>query len=142
MTSLIDIMTTEHYSVDMTNRYYRDFTITMLAYSALLVLAIELVHSHDFATPLKAAIGLTPVLPLIYGVKLQMDRFRLLDELEQRIMSESIVFAFACTAIVVITYGFLQIFIDAPAVSWLWVWPVQGALWLIGRLIASRPYAA
>ena len=135
-------MVRERYNAPMTNgRYLQLFTLTMVAYAVLLVVAIEYVRTYEPSMPIKAVFGLLPVMPLAFLIKIQMDRYRSLDELEQRILSESIVFAFACTAMAVITYGFMQSFLNAPAINWLWVWPVQGGFWLIGRFVASRRYS-
>ena len=63
-----------------------------------------------------------------------------LDELQRRIHLEALAGAFAGTAILVSTWGFLEI-AGAPAVRWgLWIWPVMSVLWAAGLVGARRRY--
>lgn len=69
-----------------------------------------------------------------------MQRYRGTDELERRIQSESILFAFGCTAIVTFSYGFLENSAHAPVLSYFWVWPVMATFWCAGKARAGRRY--
>jgi predicted histidine transporter YuiF (NhaC family) len=113
----------------------------MLAYGVVLVLAITLVRTHHLPSAVTTGIAFTPMIPLVWLLTIVMDRFRALDELERRITSEALVFGFGCTALTTLTYGFLQIFAQAPAVDWIWVWPVQAVFWLVGAAVARRRYS-
>lgn len=65
---------------------------------------------------------------------------RYLDELQRRIQLEALAFAFAGTAILGTTYGFL-IHAGLPAIDWgAWIWPGMVVLWVLGLAIASRKY--
>lgn len=62
------------------------------------------------------------------------------DELQRRIHLEAFAFAFAATAILGTTYGFL-INAGLPEIDWgSWIWPGMVALWVIGLVIANRRY--
>ncbi len=56
-----------------------------------------------------------------------------------RIHLQAFAFAFAGTAVLSLTYGFLQN-AGFPDANWAWVWPLMGTLWIIGKLIAKRKY--
>ena len=65
---------------------------------------------------------------------------RRLDELDQRIMHESVALAFAATAVVVTMYGFLE-HAGLPPVSWaLWIYPLMFAFWGIAWIYVVRRY--
>jgi hypothetical protein len=61
------------------------------------------------------------------------------DELQRRIQLEALGFAFAAGSLVTFSYGLLQL-AGLPLASWLWVWPVYGAMWLLGLAASSRRY--
>ena len=65
--------------------------------------------------------------------------FRELDELQRRIQLEGLAFGFTATAVLTLSYGFLQN-AGLPQVNWVWVWPVMGACWSLGLAIARRRY--
>ena len=65
---------------------------------------------------------------------------RRLDELEQRIQYESVALAFASTAVVITTYGFLEQ-AGLPTISWgLWVYPLMFAFWGIAWTLVDHRY--
>ena len=64
-----------------------------------------------------------------------------LDELQRRIQFEAIAFAFAGTALLTFSYGFVEN-VGFPHLSWFFVWPIMAILWIIGLGIATRRYGA
>ena len=50
---------------------------------------------------------------------------------------EAFAFAFAGTALVTFTYGFLD-FAGVPRINWWFVWPVMATLWIIGGFLARK----
>jgi hypothetical protein len=111
------------------------------AYAVLLVLSIVALHFTSPPWPvLKVAIALVPTIPLFGILNGSMNGYRQADELQKRIIAEGIMFGFGTTAILTLSYGFLQANDLAPDVSFTWVWPILGAAWLVGMLIARRRY--
>ena len=64
---------------------------------------------------------------------------RRMDELQRRIQLEALGFAFAGTALLTFSYGFLE-GLGYPRLSMFTVWPVMAALWIVGLLMARRRY--
>ena len=65
---------------------------------------------------------------------------RQLDELQQKIHLEALAVAFAGTAILVTSWGFLEN-AGAPEVRWgVWIWPAMSTLWAVGLMVARRRY--
>lgn len=118
-------------------RYARDLTLSLLGYAVLLITAIVLL-------PLLPGrwgwvIMLIPV-PALIGVGWAVLRWvRASDELQSKITVESLAIGFGLGSLITFSYGLLQV-AGAPTLSWLFVWPVYAACWIIGRFVAGRHY--
>lgn len=64
---------------------------------------------------------------------------RRVDELQRRVQLEALGLAFAGTALITFSYGFLEL-IGFPKLSMFAVWPIMAMLWIIGGLLAGRRY--
>lgn len=87
----------------------------------------------------KIPVAITPVFPALLFVRAILDFFSRCDELQMRIHLQALAFAFAGTALLTLTYGFLQN-VGLPTANWVWVWPLMGSLWMAGAAIARRKY--
>ena len=118
-------------------RYYREFLASGVAYGGALYLADFLVDANPDAG-WRYVIALLPTVPGVFIVVAAVRFHRRIDELQQRITLEAIALAFAGTAIITFTYGFVEGAVDLPRVNWTWVWGVMGALWLVCDFIVRR----
>ena len=62
-----------------------------------------------------------------------------MDEMHLRIQFEALGFAFAASALLTFSYGFLEN-VGFPHLSWLMVWPAMGVMGIIGLAVARRRY--
>jgi ABC-type cobalamin transport system permease subunit len=127
---------------DMKTPAARRYTWGILAASALY--AIALVISIYFlkrnpSAPQKYAIAILPVLPALWIPAVVLRFFRELDELQRCIQLEGLAFGFTATAVLTLSYGFLQN-AGLPQINWVWVWPVMGVCWAIGLVLARWRY--
>jgi hypothetical protein len=111
----------------------------LIAYGALLLISNGLLHVVHGLT-LQSVIGLTPMVAAFGILHLVIREHRASDELQRQITAESILFAFGATAILTLSYGFLQASAHAPMLSYFCVWPVLGVTWIVGKFIAWRRY--
>ena len=110
----------------------------MAVYVVFLFISVRWLQHHPPA-PWKYAIAVMPVLPLLW-VPMTVVRFlREIDELQRKIQLEALAFSFTATALLTLTYGFLQN-AGVPNQSWIWVWPVMGIFWSIGLAVARQRY--
>ncbi len=124
-------------TADPARRYNRELTLALLGYAVLLVAALLLLGVAE--GPWRYAAALLPV-PAVAGVAWAVVRWvRGSDELQSRITTESMAIGFGLGSLLTFSYGLLQV-AGAPEVSWLFVWPVYGACWLVGRLVAGTRY--
>jgi peptidoglycan/LPS O-acetylase OafA/YrhL len=84
-------------------------------------------------------LAIAPILPCLLFVRALLRFYGRCDELQMRIHLQALAFAFGCTAILTLTYGFLQN-VGFPNINFVWVWPLMGSLWAIGAAVAQRKY--
>jgi hypothetical protein len=85
--------------------------------------------------------ALLPIVPAAFFPFILIERLRGCDELQRKIQLEAMAFAFAMAALLTLSFGFLQLFANFPAINWVWVWPLMGLLWIIGMVIGRRRYS-
>jgi hypothetical protein len=96
-------------------------------------------HLLDAHLLLRSAVALAPMIPAGLMCWAIVRNLRRLDEMHLRIQFEALGFAFAASALLTFSYGFLEN-IGAPHIPWTCVWPVMGAMWILGLQIARRRY--
>jgi len=117
---------------------YKEMLPGFLAYIVVVIGSVYLL-GHAHLGHWKIPVAVTPVLPVLMILRAMMNSFRRMDELQARIYMESLAFAFASTALLTLTYGFLQN-AGFPNVNWVWVWVVMGSTLMVGSQIAKRKY--
>ena len=124
----------------MTNkRYFMELTAALVVYGLMLVGSIELLTRVPVAAPWRDVIALSPMLACAAAAWVILRELRRMDELQRRIQLEALGFAFAGTALLTFSYGFLE-GLGYPRLSMFTVWPVMAALWIVGLLMARRRY--
>lgn len=89
--------------------------------------------------PWKYLVAILPALPALWFAALFARHVGEMDELQRRIQLEALAFGFSAGVILTLGYGFLQ-HAGLPIPNWIWVWPLMGSCWLIGKLVAQRRY--
>ncbi|MFJ3371644.1 hypothetical protein [Pseudomonas sp. NPDC086251] len=121
-------------------RYYYELGAALALYAVFLVVSLTLLqHQENFGLPLRIAITLAPVIPAGLMCWAIVRNLRRMDEMHLRIQFEALGFAFAASALLTFSYGFLEN-VGFPHLSWLMVWPVMGLMWIIGLMVARRRY--
>ncbi|MFC3124029.1 hypothetical protein ACFOD4_03055 [Pseudoroseomonas globiformis] len=116
--------------------YYVEFGCAMGAYVVLLLISILLLQSGLAQGLWRIPTALLPMLAgaaICWTVLRQLGR---LDELQRRLQLEALSVAFAGTALITFSYGFLE-GVGFPRLPMFAVWPVMAVLW-IGGLLAGR----
>ncbi|MEL7279284.1 MAG: hypothetical protein AAGK79_02940 [Pseudomonadota bacterium] len=106
----------------------------MAAYAAALVLCNLLIARVGDNQALRILIALVPMLPAAFCCGVSIYCIRSLDELQRKLQFEAIALAFAGTALITFSYGFLE-GVGFPKLSMFAVWPLMGTLWFIGVMI-------
>ncbi|MDR5816945.1 MULTISPECIES: hypothetical protein [unclassified Caballeronia] len=122
------------------NRYRKEMTAAMLAYVVLLMASVWWLRSGTLDNPTaRIAVALCPMIagPFICWVVLR--QLRRVDELFRRVQLEALAIAFAGTALITFSYGFLE-GVGFPKLSLFVVWPVMAVLWILGSVFSARRY--
>ncbi len=112
--------------------------LAMMAYALVVaasVYCIEKLPLHGW----KYLVAVAPIVPALMFVRTILRFLASRDEMQMRIHLQAFAFAFAGTAILTLTYGFLQN-AGLPNLNWVWVWPLMGTLWMIGAAMGTRKY--
>lgn len=121
-------------------RYVLQLVVCMLAYVAVLVPAMWLLN-HGIEGGLKVAVAIAPAVPVAFVFLAVLRYFAATDEFQRRLMVESLAIAGGITALLAVTYGFLEN-AGLPYLSAWWTYTTFMAAWLIARLFVSRTYDA
>jgi hypothetical protein len=122
-------------------RYVTSLLGWFATYAVLLFASLTLIDHNVVAwLPARVVVGLSPMIAAFGILNLVMREYRAADELQQKIVAESIMFAFGATAILTFSYGFLQRAVGAPELSYFWVWAILGSTWLAGSYLARQRY--
>jgi hypothetical protein len=128
----------EHPTVD--RRYMIELGVALTLYGACLAVFISFLERRPGAHGASATmIALLPVLPLVGLCWAFLRALRRMDELWRRIHLEGLSLAFAGTALLSLSYGFLEI-VGFPRLSMFWVWPVMAVLWCAGCAYSACRY--
>lgn len=121
-------------------KYLYELGAALAIYMVVLVASIIfLTHQQDAGIVVRVIVTLSPVIPAGFMCWAIVRQLRRLDEMHLRIQLEALGFAFAASALLTFSYGFLEN-VGAPHLPWLWVWPVMGLMWIVGLRIARRRY--
>jgi hypothetical protein len=84
-------------------------------------------------------VALLPMLPALLAGAAIVRFFGRMDELARRALTESLAFAFATSALLVLTLGFLETGGIAAVSAW-WIWVGMGVSWLLGAGVTHLRY--
>jgi hypothetical protein len=121
-------------------RYMFELGAAILLYAAVLVLSLLALRGGGVDHPgARIAISLMPMLPGGAICWVLLRQMRRLDELGVRVWFEALGLAFAATALLTFSYGFLEN-VGFPRLSMFAVWPLMSACWGLGLAIANWRY--
>lgn len=119
-------------------RYFKEFFAALLAYMVALMLSVTLL-AHVESQILRPILALLPMVPGFAMCWIVLRQLRRVDELQRRIQLEAMGVAFAGTALVTFSYGFLEI-AGYERLSMFLIWPLMAILWIAGTIIGNRRY--
>lgn len=113
--------------------------LSMLAYAVTLMVSLRLLAGGIDNKWAAVAITLAPMIPAIILCWSIMGVIHRLDELQRRLQLEAFTLAFAGTAVITFSYGFLEN-VGFPRMSAFAVWPIMCGLWIAGVLLGRLRY--
>ncbi|QJE74940.1 hypothetical protein HHL28_16445 [Aerophototrophica crusticola] len=119
--------------------YGRKMGLASMAYALVTLPVLASIDRGWVAGPALVPVVLLPMLPALAMAWLVWQQFRRMDELQRRIQGEAIMLAFVGTALLSLTYGFLES-AGLPRLPMVTVWAVMGTLWLVATRLVARSY--
>lgn len=115
---------------DASKRYTWRMVMASVLYTAA-VIGVNLIDAQaDLAQPVRIALSLVPVLPAVLMLVAIIAFYRAMDEVQQRLISESTIVSALIVGFASFTWGFLEGAMTLPDISLIWVLPaligVQG----------------
>jgi FtsH-binding integral membrane protein len=120
-------------------RYRTQLIVTMAAYCVVLFATIAALDRLNPQGALRFVLALAPVVPIAFIIPAMARYFRDSDELERRIVTEAFAIGAGTTAILSVTYGFLEN-TGLPHLSAWWTWTVVMGASFVARLVLNRRY--
>jgi hypothetical protein len=119
------------------HRYYWHFGVSMSAYVIAIFFSRWLWHSAN--GPWRTVLAVLPIIPVIC-VFASVVRFLLAtDELQRRIVVNSLALAGGATALLAVTYGLLEAD-GLPRLSAWWTYAVFMSSWIVAGYFVCRRY--
>jgi len=119
-------------------RYALEFSISMVAYAVILIVSIMAIE-RGLPPALKLVFALLPLIPIVFVFAAVVRYMSSIDELQRRIHIESLALAAGITALLAITYGFLET-VGLPHLSAWFTYAAVLVAWLIAQPFVARRY--
>ena len=133
----------EMYATAASRRYLRAMWPSMTAYALLLFASLRWIRSGIDSVPLRAAVAVLPLLPLLLFVRAALRYLREIDELQRRIETEAIGIASLLVSLLYFAGGLLEkarvVAIDAGA-AMIWVFPTLCAVYGLAKMALTKRY--
>ena len=122
-------------------RYRIEFGIPLIVYGGLVFLSLRILNDGRVHGAERMAVALLPMLAPPFMAWAVVRQLRRMDELQRRIQLDALALAFMVTALMTLSYGFLEN-AGFPVLNMVWVWPLMGSVWMIGLLMGRFRYRA
>jgi hypothetical protein len=120
-------------------RYLIEFGIAMTAYLAVVGLSVWVLRHLVTSGPLYYLIALLPVVPIVFVLVAVVRYLRASDEFTRIVQLEALAASAGITALLAVTYGFLQ-GVGFPKPSAWWTYLVVMVAWGVASPIVARRY--
>lgn len=124
-------------------RQARKYTIRMLlifVFYTAAVFGINLLPADDMAPWMRVALSMVPVIPAIVMIFVILDFVRVMDEVHQRVITESCLVALVIVGLLSFSYGFVEGAVDLPEISLIWVFPALIGTAGLAQLFVRKRY--
>ena len=122
-----------------TKKYMIELGAALLVYAVLLILSNTLERRLQPDGALLVALNLMPILGVLAGAWAIVRAFFRMDEFQRRVQFDALVLAFAGTAVITFSWGFVED-LGVPHLRAFMVWPIMAGLWVTGLVISTWRY--
>mgnify|MGYP000411231648 CR=1 FL=1 len=105
---------------------------------AVLALSVVLNETNKLSIYNKGFLAISPVVPMIFILRLIVSHYRSLDEYIQRVMGESLLWAVGVVGCAAMAYGLLAEMVDVPSFSPAFMLPAIAVTFGIAQIIQLK----
>ena len=120
--------------------YLKHMFIACSLYTGLLIGSLTILKTTDLPLLLSAVVAILPVIPAVAVLFVIVTFVNTRDEVQQRIITESILWGAGIVAIASFTYGFLQNALPLPDISLIWILPALFGVPGLAQLFVQMRY--
>lgn len=124
----------------LNRRHQLQVTVGSLAYIVVLLVSIHFLKQPGMSLVASALLGVTPMVPAAYVIWSVFQHITQMDELQRRIQTEALALSAAGTALLGLTYTFLEGDAGFPHLGAWWAWVSVGMIWAVARIVLRRRY--
>jgi len=125
---------------DKDKKYNRQMLLGAIVYVAVTAASVGILKYYVVeGLGLRTLIALAPMIPVFWIGNNIVKYTRQLDEFQQRIQLDAVVFSAVVTALLTCAYGFME-GVGYPELDTAWIMPMLGVLWVVGQILARRRY--
>ena len=114
------------------------FMIHIAVFLAVLGLSVVLNETNDLSIYSTGFLAMSPVVPIIFLLRLVVDHYRSLDEYIQSVMGESLLWAVGVVGCAAMAYGLLAEMVEVPAFSPAFMLPAIAVIFGIAQAIQLK----
>lgn len=126
-------------TLSASHRHLRGFSVAMAAYVIVILLTVTYVNRVEPQGAIRYLAILSPLVPIGFMAATLVRFFRDTDEFQRRVVTESLAIAAGVTAILAVTYGFLESTGLPHPSAWV-TWIVVMGSWAVARVFVARRY--
>lgn len=110
------------------------FMSGLTAYVAVLIVSQRMLAVAGSDSTMATLLAVAPIIPALFICGVVVQVIRNLDEMQRKLQLEALALAFAGTALITFSYGFLE-GNGVPKLSMFVVWPLMSTLWFMGVMV-------
>jgi hypothetical protein len=116
-------------------KFVVNFMIHIAMFLAVLGLSVVLNETNDLSIYSTGFLAMSPVVPMIFLLRLVINHYRSLDEYIQSVMGESLLWAVGVVGCAAMAYGLLSKMVEVPTFSPAFMLPAIAVIFGIAQFI-------
>ncbi|GAB5381593.1 MAG: hypothetical protein Alis3KO_07930 [Aliiglaciecola sp.] len=111
------------------------FMLHIAMFLVVLALSVVLDETNDLSIYSTGFLAMSPVIPVIFLLRLVVNHYRSMDEYIQRVMGESLLWAVGVVGCAAMAYGLLSEMVEVPTISPAFMLPAIAVIFGIAQSI-------
>jgi hypothetical protein len=126
-------------AVKALHSYFWWLSLSMIAYAIAIIVSRSFLHTHPGDGPGNIAVALLPIIPVIFVFVAVVRLVLATDEMQRRIIVNSLALAGGVTALLAVTYGLLEGEVLPRPSAWI-TYITFMTSWIIAGIFVRRHY--